>query len=81
MAHISAPRETFAEISPDTLPDRAELLGAGFNGRDLRAHSLRLWNPAHAAWARSHLAWADLEVEAKEKNLASAQFAAFVAGG
>jgi UV DNA damage repair endonuclease len=81
MAHISSPREDFAQVSPDTLPDRAELLEAGFNGRDLRAHSQRLWNPAHAAWARAHLAWADLEVEAKEKNLASAQFAAFVAGG
>jgi UV DNA damage endonuclease len=80
MAHVSAPREEFSAISPDALPNRAALLDAGFHGRDLRAHSVRLWNPAHAAWARSHLAWTDLEVEAKDKNLASAEFAAACGG-
>lgn len=76
MAHVSAPREEFAALCADALPDRAALLEAGFTARDLRAHSARLWNGAHAAWARSHLGWTDLEVEAKDKNIASAAFAA-----
>lgn len=76
MAHVSAPREEFAALAADALPDRAAILAAGFTARDLRAHSARLWNPAHAAWARAHPGWTDLEVEAKEKNLASAAFAA-----
>lgn len=58
------------------LPDQAALLAAGVAPRELRAHAATLWNAAHAAWARRHLAWADLEVEAKDKNLASAAFAA-----
>ncbi|MGG5823752.1 hypothetical protein [Falsiroseomonas sp. HW251] len=73
MAHVSAPRE---ELSPSQdLPDRAALLASGVTARDLRAHAPRLWNGPHAAWARRHLAWTDLEVEAKDKNLASAAFA------
>ncbi|MGG5812257.1 hypothetical protein [Falsiroseomonas sp. CW058] len=76
MAHVSAPREEHAALTGDALPDHAALLAAGVTARDLRAHSARLWNPAHAAWARAHLAWTDLEVEAKDKNLASSAFAA-----
>jgi UV DNA damage endonuclease len=75
MAHISAPREDLPG-SARTLPDRAAMLAAGATARGLRAHAPRLWNAPHAAWARSHLAWTDLEVEAKDKNLASAAFAA-----
>lgn len=75
MAHVSAPREELLQGAQD-LPDRAALLAAGVSAKDLRAHAPRLWNGPHAAWARRHLAWTDLEVEAKEKNLASAAFAA-----
>ncbi|MFH5923241.1 UV damage endonuclease UvsE [Roseomonas xinghualingensis] len=74
--HISAPKpDLVAGQDPDVLPDRAALIGAGASARDLRAHAARLWNRPHAAWAARHLAWADIEVEAKEKNLASAEFA------
>ncbi|WP_424137028.1 hypothetical protein [Roseomonas chloroacetimidivorans] len=74
--HISAPKpDLVAGQDPDVLPDRAALIAAGISARDLRAHSARLWNRPHAAWAARHLAWADIEVEAKEKNLASAEFA------
>jgi len=80
MAHVSAPKEEVCAAAPcEGLPDRAALLAAGVSARDLRAHSARLWNPAHAAWAAAHLAWTDLEVEAKDKNLASADFAAALA--
>jgi UV DNA damage repair endonuclease len=74
--HISAPKpDLVAGQDPDVLPDRAALIAAGISARDLRAHSARLWNRPHAAWAARHLVWADIEVEAKEKNLASAEFA------
>jgi UV DNA damage endonuclease len=74
--HISAPKpELMPGQDPETLPDRAALIAAGISARDLRAHAARLWNRPHAAWAARHLAWADIEVEAKEKNLASADFA------
>ena len=74
--HISAPKhDLMAGQDPDVLPDRAALIAAGISARDLRAHSARLWNRPHAAWAARHLAWADIEVEAKEKNLATEEFA------
>jgi UV DNA damage repair endonuclease len=74
--HISAPKpDLVAGQDPEVLPDRAALIAAGVSARDLRAHAGRLWNRPHAAWAARHLAWADIEVEAKEKNLASAEFA------
>ncbi|MCR0985749.1 apurinic/apyrimidinic endonuclease family protein [Roseomonas populi] len=75
--HISAPKpDLVPDQDPEVLPDRAALIAAGVSARDLRAHSARLWNRPHAAWAARHLEWADIEVEAKEKNLASAEFAA-----
>jgi UV DNA damage repair endonuclease len=74
--HISAPKpDLVAGQDPDVLPDRAALIAAGVSARDLRAHAGRLWNQPHAEWAARHLRWADIEVEAKEKNLASAEFA------
>ena len=76
IAHASSPREVVApDLDPDVLPDRAALLAGGANTRDLRMHSNRFWNRAHAAWAAGHLAWADIEVEAKDKNLATQDFA------
>jgi UV DNA damage repair endonuclease len=74
--HISAPKPDLVPgQDPEVLPDRAALIAAGASARDLRAHSARLWNRPHAEWAARHLAWADIEVEAKEKNLATEEFA------
>jgi hypothetical protein len=33
-----------------------------------------MWNRAVNRWAAGHLAWADLEIEAKSKNLAADDF-------
>jgi UV DNA damage repair endonuclease len=76
MAHLSAPRrELMPDWPEDRLPDFAALVAAGVPARDLRAHSDGMWNRALNAFAAAHLAWADLEIEAKDKNLASAEFA------
>jgi UV DNA damage repair endonuclease len=73
MGHLSAPREDLLPggLDPDTLPDFQALLAAGLPAREMRKHSDRLWNRAINDWAVAHLAWTDLEVEAKAKNLAS----------
>ncbi len=79
VSHISQPREELlAGHSPDRLPDYAELVAGGVKRRDLYAHSDLMWNDAMNAWMAEHLAWTDIEVEAKLKNLASAQLAANV---
>jgi UV DNA damage endonuclease len=79
MGHISAPRpDLLPGMDPDTLPDWAALTAAGVSPRDFRAHSELMWNRAINEWAARHLAWTDLEVEAKAKNLASRQLAAVV---
>lgn len=76
MAHISAPRQEHVPgADPDRLPDFIAITAAGVSARDLRRHSDGMWNRAINAWAAAHLAWTDLEVEAKAKNLASAEFA------
>lgn len=76
VAHISVSREdVLPDHDPAALPEFQALLAAGFKVRDLRAHSEFMWNDAVNDWAASHLAWADLEVEAKQKNLASHQLA------
>lgn len=77
MGHLSAPREDLlpAGLDPDRLPDHAALRAAGVPARELRRHSDRMWNRAVNAWALGHLAWTDLEVEAKGKNLASHELA------
>lgn len=73
LGHLSAPREDLLPggLDPDTLPDFQALVAAGVPARALRKHSDRLWNRAVNRWALGHLAWTDLEVEAKAKNLAS----------
>jgi UV DNA damage repair endonuclease len=74
IGHLSAPKEELlpeGQRDPDRLPDWAALVAAGLNARALRQHSDRMWNRAVNAWAVAHLAWTDLEVEAKHKNLAS----------
>ncbi len=81
VGHISAPRR---ELMPDwpeqVLPDYGKLLAMGVSARDLRGHSDMIWNSAIAAWAGAHLSWMDLEIEAKHKNIASADFAARLGG-
>lgn len=78
VAHVSAPREDLVPSDPDILPDFAALAANGANIRDLRAHSDRMWNRALNDLILRHLAWADFEVEAKHKNLASEGLAAHV---
>lgn len=71
VAHVSAPREDLLAGHPaDRLPDFAALVASGIKARELRGHSERMWNRAINAWAARHLSWADIEVEAKGKNLA-----------
>ena len=72
VSHLSVSREDLlVGHDPGTRPDWAWLSGMGVGTRLLRAHSDRMWNDAVNAWAVRHLAWTDIEVEAKHKNLAS----------
>ena len=74
VCHYSVSREDIlVGHDPDTLPDHAGLLAAGFKKQKLRAHSDFCWNRAVNAWALTHNDWADIMVEAKAKNLASQQ--------
>jgi UV DNA damage repair endonuclease len=74
VCHYSVSREDIlVGHDPDTLPDHASLLAAGFKKQKLRAHSDFCWNHAVNAWALTHNDWADIMVEAKAKNLASEQ--------
>jgi UV DNA damage repair endonuclease len=75
-AHISVSRESlYSELLDQELPDFAELSGAGFKASELRGHSDMMWNAAVNDLVARHLSWCDIEVEAKAKNLASAQLA------
>jgi UV DNA damage repair endonuclease len=79
LAHVSVSREPLLDgHDPDRLPDFAELLAAGLKPTDLRGHSDMMWNRAMNDLVARHLAWADFEVEAKMKNLASEQLAEHV---
>lgn len=74
LGHYSLSRETVLRGAPtDVQPDFNALRLKGFSLRDLRAHSEMCWNTACNDWAISHLDWMDIEVEAKQKNLASEQ--------
>ena len=82
IAHVSVSREDlWPGQDPDMLPDFAALRAAGFSGRDLAAHSDRMWNRALNDLVARHLAWADFEIEAKAKNLASVGIADHVRAG
>lgn len=71
VVHLSQPQEDRLAGHPaDLLPDLEGLMADGLTPRDLRAHSTRLWNRAINSWAARHLSWADIEIEAKGKNLA-----------
>lgn len=76
LTHISVSREALlVDHAPDVRPDFAALTAAGMKARDLRGHSDMMWNSAINAMVARHLSWADVEVEAKFKNLASEQLA------
>ena len=77
VAHVSVSRETVVPgHDADVLPDFAALSAGGHAWRDLAAHSDMMWNRALNALVARHMAWADFEVEAKAKNLASDALAA-----
>jgi UV DNA damage endonuclease len=78
LAHISVSRENVVVGHPASkLPDFVELIAAGHKSAHLRGHSDMMWNDAVNALVEEHLAWCDVEVEAKSKNLASRQLADF----
>lgn len=74
--HYSLSREEHLESVCDKnkLPNLPALIKAGFTKAKLRAHSDFYWNHAANQWAASHLEWADIMLESKEKNLARDQF-------
>ena len=72
--HYSLSREDYlVGHTPDTLPDMNLLLADGYRKQKLRAHSDMMWNTATNQWVREHWDWADIQVEAKSKNLGSQQ--------
>lgn len=77
LAHISVSgEELLAGADPEVLPDFAHIVREGVaTPRELRAHSEGMWNRAVNRWAAGHLSWADIEVEAKGKNIAAQQLA------
>lgn len=75
--HYSVSREDcLVDHDKLTRPDITQLKQLGFTSAKLRAHSDYYWNLACNDWALSHLSWADIMCEAKQKNLASKQLAA-----
>lgn len=72
--HYSISREDLLlDADPSVRPDMDTLLESSYKKQKLRAHSDYCWNDASNDWALSHWQWADIMVEAKMKNLASAQ--------
>lgn len=72
IAHVSVSREDLlGGHDPAVRPDFKSLVAAGLKPKDLRGHSDLMWNEAVNTLVAEHLAWADFEVEAKWKNLAS----------
>ena len=76
LAHMSVSRENVVVGHDEgVLPDFAALEAAGHKASKLRGHSDRMWNRAANDFVAGHLAWCDVEVEAKAKNLASRDLA------
>jgi UV DNA damage repair endonuclease len=72
--HYSISKETYiTEHRHDTRPSMEDLLQQGYKKAKLRAHSDMCWNRACNNWALSFWDDFDIMVEAKHKNLASAQ--------
>ena len=70
--HYSVSREdVLLDADPSVRPDMETLLAAGYKKAKLRAHSDYMWNHAVNDWALEFLAYADIMVESKCKNLAS----------
>lgn len=79
VVHYSVSREmVLVDHDPDTKPDFAELKSQGFSSTKLRAHSDYYWNNPVNTWAANFSKHADIMCEAKEKNLASFEFAKLV---
>jgi len=76
--HFSQSREdVLVGHCAKTLPNMDTLLSQGYKKQKMRAHSDFMWNTACNEWALSHWEWADIQVEAKGKNLASLQLFEF----
>jgi len=72
VAHVSVSREDFLpDHSAEVRPDFTALVASGIKAKDLRGHSDLMWNEAVNALVAGHMVWADFEIEAKSKNLAS----------
>jgi len=71
VVHYSVSREDIL-VGHDTRtrPDHAALIGGGFTKQKLRAHSDFYWNHAVNEWAYGFSEIADIQCEAKGKNLA-----------
>ena len=73
VVHYSQCRENLlAGHDPSDLPDLNVLLENGYKKTKLRAHSDFMWNSAQNDLMYEFWEWADIQVEAKAKNLASA---------
>jgi UV DNA damage repair endonuclease len=71
--HYSVSREDcLVDFPKDAMPDMETLLAQGYKKQKLRAHSDYMWNTAVNEWALSFWDTADIMVESKCKNLASA---------
>jgi UV DNA damage endonuclease len=71
VVHYSVSREdVLVDHDPRTRPDLAQLIGRGYKKQKLRAHSDFYWNHAVNQWAWSFSDIADIQCEAKGKNLA-----------
>jgi len=72
--HYSISREDYlTDASPNIQPNMHKLLESSYKKGKLRAHSDMCWNTACNDWALSFWDDFDIMVEAKMKNLASAQ--------
>lgn len=73
--HYSLSREdVLVDHCPNTQPSLPDLRSQGFTQTKLRAHSDYYWNRASNQWAYSHNTWADIMLEAKQKNLSRETF-------
>ena len=73
--HYSLSREdVLVDHCANTLPDFKQLKSMGFTPSKLRAHSEYYWNRASNSWAKQHNSWADIMLEAKQKNLSRETF-------
>lgn len=73
--HYSCSREdVLVDHSPDELPNRNQLMAAGFTRAKLRAHSDMYWNRPLNDYARTFMPHADIMLESKMKNLSQRAF-------